>query len=631
MSSEREDIERLLRESHWSEARFAIEKLWKAQPTASTAHFVLACYERLSAKISLEQRRVAILRSITVEPLIPMLRAASLVLGAVNIEVETGSFNTYAQDIVDPESFIYRFEPHAVILAIQARDLAPELWSEYADLNKEQENEAVERVLRNFRNWIGILRARSSASVLVHNMEQPAVPRSGLLDSVTERSQCAAIRRISDGIRQIASTYAGVYPFDYDALVARYGRREWHDEGKWLTVRFPIAANHAVHLAEEWARYLLPIFGRTAKVLVTDLDNTLWSGVIGEDGFNGIRMDAQYPGALHRNLQRSMLDLYRRGILLAIASKNNAPDALDVLERHPDMLLRPHHFAAIRCNWLDKAQNLRSIAEELNVGLDSLVFLDDNPIERDLVRRQLPEVTVVNLPEHPAAYVHALQEVPLLQRLSISTEDQQRPLYYAAQRQRQELQENSTSIGDFYRELKQEVLIDIATPQTVSRVAQLTQKTNQFNLTTRRYSDADIDSLLKTPGVCVYEVRVRDRFGDNGLVGVCITRQKGTVSEIDTLLLSCRVIGRTIETAILSFVMQQCTLAGVRRMEGWYIPTKKNVPAKNFYSKHRFELAGEENGKILWAVDLHRVSVECPSWISLTSKTHAVTSDPYIN
>jgi FkbH-like protein len=626
-SDYRKTVERLLGESRWSDARCALETLWKQQPTASTAQFVLACYAQLRPAIPLEERKLAILRSFTVEPLIPMLRAASLVLGGISLKVVSGDFNTYAQEMVAPDSFLYSFQPDAVILAIQSRDLVPEIWYRYADLTEQEENQAIERALHDLEDWIGTFRARSTASLLVHNLEQPAIARWGLLDGVTERSQGAAIRRINEGIRSLAKAFPGVYPFDYDALVARHGRYNWHDEQKWLTVRLPIAANQAVRLAEEWVRYMMPIFGKTAKVLVTDLDNTLWHGVVGEDGPNGILMDDNYPGAMFRNLQRALLDLHRRGILLAIASKNNEADALEILESHPDMILRQRHFAAIRCNWMDKAQNLRSIAEELNVGLDSLVFLDDNPVERDLVRRQLAEVTVLELPAQPSGYARVVQEFPLFQRLSLSSEDQERAAYFTTQRRRQQLQNHSGSLEEFFWGLEQQVEIRRATRETVSRVAQLTQKTNQFNLTTRRYTEAEIATLLQRPDTTVYEIRVRDRFGDSGIVGVCITRLEGIVSEIDTLLLSCRVIGRTVETAVLSFVAGQSALAGATRLQGWFRPSKKNGPAKDVYLRHGFQLAGEEGDTTLWSLDPRRVSIECPGWISLTHESQSSTRD----
>jgi len=615
---ERKIIEGLLAEGRFSEARYKIEEFWKKQPTAATAQFVIACFQQMRGTIALAERRVAILRSFTVEPLVPMLKASALALGGLDLAVETGEFNTYAQEMMAPCRVLDEFKPDAVILAIQTRDFAPELWYDYADLSEAEEAQAIDRALRNVRAWMDAFRARSSASLLIHNFEQPCLAPKGLLDAVSERNQAAAIRRLNEGVRQLAGSHTGIYPFDYDSLVARHGRDQWHDEQKWLTVRFPMAANRAVHLAEEWARYLMPLFGRSAKVLVTDLDNTLWRGVVGEDGPQGIQMDTQYPGAMYRAVQRALLDLYRRGILLAIASKNNEADALEVIENHPDMILRPQHFAAVRCNWQDKAQNLRSIAEELNVGLDSLVFLDDNPVERELMRRQLPEVVVLDLPTQPAGYARAVRDFPLFERLAVSHEDQERTRYYAAQQQRQNLQNRSASVEDFFWELEQQVHIRCTTRETVPRVAQLTQKTNQFNLTTRRYTESEIASLLATAGTAVYEIRVKDRLGDSGIVGVCITRRDGAVSEIETLLLSCRVIGRTVETAILSFLARQCAAEGASRIQGWFLPTKKNGPAKDLYARHGFELVLDEDGKTLWQIDLRQSKIDCPPWISLT-------------
>ena len=303
-------------------------------------------------------------------------------------------------------------------------------------------------------------------------------------------------------------------------------------------------------------------------MLVTDLDNTLWGGVIGENGLEGIQVGMEYPGAAYRALQRVMLDLYRRGIILAICSKNNVADAMEALEQHPGMLLRPEHFAALRINWDDKAQNLREIAAELNVGRDSLAFLDDNPVERARISDELPEVTVIDLPSDPSWFAQALQAVPVFERLAVSSEDRERGRYYGEQRQRVESQRNATSLEDFLRSLQQEVEVAPVTAETLIRVAQLTQKTNQFNLTTRRYSEQKIAELAASSHWSVYSIRVKDRFGDNGIVGVMITHDAGKVCEIDTFLLSCRVIGRTIETALLSFMVDSARARGMEQLQG---------------------------------------------------------------
>jgi FkbH-like protein len=434
----------------------------------------------------------------------------------------------------------------------------------------------------------------------------------------------AAIQKINDEIRHIATRYTGVYLLDYDAMIARHGRARWYDERKWLTVRMPIAADHLKDLADEWLRFIHPLVGKTCKALVTDLDNTLWGGVIGEDGVEGIRLGVEYPGAAFQAVQRALLDLHQRGILLAVCSKNNIADAMEVLEKHPGMLLRPEHFAAWRINWNDKAVNLREIATELNIGVDSLAFLDDNPVERERIRSDLPEVTVLDLPDDPMEFARVLRRSPVFERLALSEEDRERGRYYAGQRQRLELERSASSLEDFFRSLRQEIEISSVTPATLLRVAQLTQKTNQFNLTTRRYSEQQIAELAKNPAWKVYAIRVKDRLGDNGLTGVVITHDAQDLAEIDTFLLSCRVVGRTVETAILSFLIDQARRRGRTHLQGWFSPTKKNDLAKEFYAQHNFH-AVEQNGRgELWSLDLDKNEIARPEWIQLTVNAEAM-------
>ncbi len=284
-------------------------------------------------------------------------------------------------------------------------------------------------------------------------------PARGVFDAQSAENQASAIHGINRALRDVAAEHPGVYILDYDALVARYGRLQWHDERKWLTVRLPISAQNLNHMVNEWMRFLHPLSGKIAKALVVDLDNTLWGGVIGEDGMAGIRLGTEYPGAAFQDVQRALLDLHRRGILLAIASKNNPEDAMEALTTHPGMLLKPEHFACMRIHWGDKAQSLREIAKELNIGIDSLAFLDDNPIERRAVRTQVPEVMVLDLPHEPTEFARIVREFPAFERLTLSAEDLQRGSYYQAQREREHLEQSITSREDFYRSLNQEVEI----------------------------------------------------------------------------------------------------------------------------------------------------------------------------
>ncbi len=415
------------------------------------------------------------------------------------------------------------------------------------------------------------------------------------------------------GLGEMAREFRGVYLLDYDALVARHGRDHWGDERKWLTVRLPIASANLPHMAAEWLRFLHPLTGKVAKCVAVDLDNTLWGGVIGEDGINGIQLGQEYPGAAFLEVQRALLDLTRRGILLAVCSKNNPAEAMEALSSHPGMLLKPRDFAAMRINWEPKAQNLAEIAEELNIGLDSVAFVDDNPVERQHVRDQAPEVIVLDLPDHPMALARAIRDCPWLERLTLSAEDLQRGEYYASQRERAALERSVTSKEDFYRSLEQVCRIAPVNDATLARVAQLTQKTNQFNLTTKRYTEQQIAALRDCPGWRVWSLRVQDRYADNGLVGVAISRVEDGVCEIDTLLMSCRVIGRTVETALLARVAADARENGAAILRGRFIPTKKNAPAAEFYRDHGFA----ENGDGLWTFDLTAKEIPIPEWIKV--------------
>lgn len=605
-------------QGQWSKAHGALADLWQAQPSLATANYVLSSYERLRQHVPLTPCRLAFLRSFTVEPLVPLLQAAACAHG-IALEVHLGAFNTYAQDILDAASALYRFAPDVVIMAVQTRDIVPELWSGYADLSAEARQEAISRTIDAFSLYTSTFRSRSQAHLILHTLEAPAVPSQGVFDQQSVYGQVSAIQEINTALRQLTHHYRGVYVLDYDAVVSRYGRHRWHDERKWLTARLPISADHLVPMAHEWLRFLAPITGRICKALVVDLDNTLWGGVIGEDGMEGIQIGIEYPGAAYQALQRVIGDLYQRGIILALCSKNNLEDAMEALENHPGMLLRPPHFAAWRINWQDKAQNLRDIAAELNIGIDALAFLDDNPVERAHVRAELPEVTVLALPDDPMGYAEALRAAPVFERLTLSDEDRERGRYYAEQRQRLDLEQRATSLEDFYTSLQQEVDVLPVDASSLTRVAQLTQKTNQFNTTTRRYSEQQISAMAESSDWDVYAVRVRDRFGDNGIVGVVIVHDVDDVSEIDTYLLSCRVIGRTVETAILSSLVERARGRQLRQLQGWFLPTRKNAPARDCYTSHHMQPIAEQDSGTLWALDLATQDIACPPWIRLTT------------
>src|SRR5262245_46616935 len=270
-----------LAQGQWDMAYGTLVDFWNQQPSLATANYVLANYERLRQHVPLTPCRLALLRSFTVEPLVPLLQAAACAHG-IALDVHVGAFNTYAQDILDPASALYRFTPEVVLLAIQTRDIVPELWNGYADLAAAAREAAISRTINSLHTYITTLRSRSQAHLIVHTLETPPLPSQGVFDQQSSSGQVGAIQEINTALRQFANQQRGVYVLDYDAVMARYGRVHWYDERKWLTTRLPISASCLAPMAQEWLRFLAPLTGRVCKALVVDLDNTLWGGVIGE-------------------------------------------------------------------------------------------------------------------------------------------------------------------------------------------------------------------------------------------------------------------------------------------------------------------------------------------------------------
>ncbi len=619
-SFDKKQIDALIAEGCHSDALAAMRSFFFAAPTLSNASFVVARMPKVQhLQPSRVQMRLAILRSFTVEPAAALLRAYAALYG-VDLEIRFGEFNTYAQELLSPTSFLAEFQPNIVVVAAQTRDLLPDAWDKSSlDLSIDLPA-ACERALADMQGYLQAYRSRSSASIVVQMLELPEWPVDGVLGSQASQSDVAMhISRFNNGLRETAAALDGVYLLDYDALVARHGRERWHDEQKWLTMRMPVSADCLPSLAQEYLRFVLPLAGKSCKALVCDLDNTLWGGVIGEDGIAGIKLDAEYPGAAYRALQQVIANLAKRGIILAVASKNNEADALLAIEQHSGMLLRAKDFSVMRINWNDKAQSLREIARELNIGIDSLAFIDDNPVERRRVQAELPEVCVIDLPADPMRYASALQACPVFERLTISSEDRERGRMYAEQRERAALEGSSGTLEEFYRSLKQTLEIAPVDDLSLARVAQLTQKTNQFNTTTLRCSEQEIASMAAKPDCDALCMRVTDRFGDNGIVAVALLRYSGDRCEIVDLLMSCRVIGRKVETAILAQIMRRArNEKGSNVLWGWFIPTAKNAPAAEFYPQHGFAAAlTEGDGRTAWEYDLTQALLPSPDFIEL--------------
>jgi FkbH-like protein len=343
---------------------------------------------------------------------------------------------------------------------------------------------------------------------------------------------------------------------------------------------------------EQWfARQLEIIELKRKKCVVLDLDNTLWSGVLGEDGADGIKMGEDYPGNVYRFFQFYLMELGHAGVILTVCSKNNESDVLAVWENHPDMILRKDSFSAYRVNWNNKADNIREIAEELNIGLDSMVFIDDSPAERELVKRNLPQVIVPEFPLRPYLYPIFIKYITdtYFSAYALTKEDLGKTRQYRENNERKHYKNQFVDMNSYISGLEIELAVETLNEYNKARFAQMTQKTNQFNLTTRRYTEADIQGFVDK-GHLVYGLRVKDKFGDNGLAGLMIVTIDKQDAWIDTLLLSCRVLGREIEYVFVEYILAKLERLGLARVYAIYIKTVKNAQVENFYEALGFDV-----------------------------------------
>ena len=556
------------------------------------------------------QLRVAFLSDFTVEPLIAHVQADAI-CRRFTIQPYVAPFSAYMQEALDPNSGIYKFDPQIVVLAIRGCDLLPSLYKWSSD--NTQPSLMIDQTLTWLRSWVFAIRAKSSASLLLMLPEFPDLA-DGVSDEIGSEGQTAIVEGLRNGIRALAREHAGVYIADFQRIISYMGHSQWVDERLWSIARQPFCVDALNAISSEIMRILVPLAGRSCKVIACDLDNTLWGGIVGEDGLQNLHVGDDPKGYPYQLLQQSLLFIKQRGLVLAISSKNNEPEALEAIEQHPGMLLRRKDFVAARINWKDKPTNLREIAAELNVGIDAISLIDDNHVECERVRTELPDVHVIQVNSDPSITARELLIDPKFEVLSISNEDRKRTQMYLQRAAQEQIRMESQAIDltNFYKDLQQQAIVELPGQNNTTRVAQLTQKTNQFNLTTRRYTESDIAAMLKDPDWRVFPMRLLDRFGDNGIVALALIKYNGSEAHIDTFLMSCRVIQRTVETALLAHICQVVKNAGIEILTAEFIPTAKNAPAAEFLPKHGFRLEGDG----IWHLDLNNTP-SVPDWIEL--------------
>ena len=535
----------------------------------------------------------------TLSLLAPAIAGAAL-RHRLMVQTHVGEFNHALVDALDPSSPVRTAGLDMALIVSDARVLGldqPAASREAASGKVEQAFQQLRQTIEGLRPWI-------SSAILVQTVAAPLEPLFGSFDRLEPGSPLSMIaafnRRIADWAEE-----GSVVLVDVAHLAECVGLETWDDPGHWHASKLGFSPSLLPVYADLVARTMGAIRGLSRKCLVLDLDNTLWGGVIGDDGVGGIVLgQGSAVGEAYLAIQRMVLALRARGVVLAVCSKNEEANARAPFREHPDMLLREDHIAVFQANWTDKAANLRAIAETLNIGIDALVFLDDNPAERLQVRRELPLVAVPELPDDPALYPRTLAAAGYFEAVSFSKEDRERAEMYQTNAQRVAALGVSGDIAAYLASLDMVCTINFVDDVAKARVAQLINKSNQFNLTTRRYSESELVAATRDPDRHVAQVRLVDRFGDNGIIAVLIADKTPDAWEIDTWLMSCRVLGRRVEEACLGHLAAAARRAGARALVGRYVPSAKNGMVRDLYPKLGFSLENERGGTTTWRLAL---------------------------
>lgn len=539
---------------------------------------------------ALPQYKLALMGDCATQHLATALRGYGAYAG-LGLSVFDADYNQIDAQVMDPGSELYRFAPQAVLIQMCTEKLYEAFCAAPLSCRASFAEDTYARILRIWQQ----INASIRTTILQCNFPLLDDGAFGQFGNKTADSFLFQQRKLNFLLMQGCQEVKNVYLMDLDALQSAVGRKQFSDPKLYYIAKMPISVDVLPQVAKLVIDQIQALRGLTKKCVVLDLDNTLWGGVIGDDGLSGIQIGELGTGHAFSDLQAWLKELKNRGMLLAVCSKNNEPAAKEPFEKHPEMILRLEDISMFVANWEDKASNIRNIQRTLNIGMDSLVFLDDNPFERNLVRSMIPEITVPELPEDPALYLQYLRSLGLFETASYSAEDAGRTQQYRQQAERAVFESSFQSYDDYLEGLDMKA---VAAPFDVfhyPRIAQLTQRSNQFNLRTVRYTEAEIEAISQDSSKITLYFTLKDKFGDHGLISVVILdkQEPGTLF-VSEWLMSCRVLKRGMEEFIINKIVKTAADHGYEKVIGEYIPTAKNAMVKDLYEKMGFARV-EEN------------------------------------
>ena len=524
--------------------------------------------------------KVALLSDAASQQFVPVLRALFADNGIFATFYE-GLFDAIELESLDANSGLHTFAPDVVFIA----NCTQALRARYYQHGIEPELERIERI------W-DALGKHAGCRIVQCNFALPYERPFGQFDLKAGNSVYSAARTLNSRIAERAAQKANVLLCDVESIASYVGRRDWFDDRLWDMSKTFCNLEHLPRVAQAMVDIALAGLGRLVKCVICDLDNTLWGGIVGDAGPHGIEIGAHGEGEAFYRLQKFLATLQQRGILLAVCSKNERANAMAPFEQNPEMVLKLGDFAVFVANWDNKADNIRIIRDTLEIGFDSLVFLDDNPFERNLVRSFLPEVIVPELPDDPADYVRAISELNLFETTAVSAEDLSRAELYKVEAQRKVARSTFTDVTEYLRSLQMQITLERFPAQKIARISQLFARSNQFNLTTQRHTEAACTQMMQDEaGVIPLCASLSDQFGDHGLISIVVARPEADVLRISDWLMSCRVLTRGVEQYIMNHIVSIARERGLERITGQYLPTSKNAMVKDFWAQFGFQSA----------------------------------------
>jgi FkbH-like protein len=537
--------------------------------------------------------KVALLSDAASQQFVPVLRALFADNG-IDALLYEGNFDAIELEALDTRSGLHAFAPDIVYIINSTQALR----ARYYDHGVQPELPRIERV------WDALAK-HTGCRIVQCNFALPYERPFGQYDFKGGNSLYAATRDLNSRIAGLAAQKNNVLLCDVESIAAYVGRREWFDDRLWDMSKTFCNLEHLPLVAQAMVDIALAGSGKLVKCVICDLDNTLWGGIVGDAGPHGIEIASHGDGEAFYRLQKFLVTLRKRGILLAVCSKNDRANAVAAFERNPEMALKMSDFAVFVANWENKADNIRQIRDTLEIGFDSMVFLDDNPFERNLVRNFLPEVIVPELPEDPADYVRALSELNLFETTSVSAEDLSRAELYKVEAQRRIAQASFTDVTEYLKSLQMKVVLERFPAEKIARIVQLFARSNQFNLTTQRHTEAACTQMMQDEAnVIPLCASLSDQYGDHGLISIVVARPEGDALRLSDWLMSCRVLKRGVENYLMNHAVRIARERGLRWIKGQYIPTSKNSMVKEFYAQFGFESSDQLN----WTLDTQKYS-----------------------